>query len=250
MAKSIYKKAEFKIKTKKHVAVDHCHSFSENHNKFRKKWMGQSGIYKITCLLNNKFYYYGSSKDLGTRLKYHYYVTPKDSNKFGLFLKTVGWDYFSVTIVELCDSKDLAERETWYLQKYRPLLNTLFEVGEWPGVKFHSESTKTLISKTLTGKTHSEETKLKMSQSHQGEKNIFFNKSLPKATLDAAALVNSNLVWVYNAETKTLLKESPISSKRQTAKILGISYNSVVKYLDTDKSFKGFLMYSKEKAPV
>jgi hypothetical protein len=41
--------------------------------------MGQSGIYKITCLLNNKFYYYGSSKD---------------SNKFGLFLKTVGWDYF------------------------------------------------------------------------------------------------------------------------------------------------------------
>ncbi|KAG2195733.1 hypothetical protein INT47_004837 [Mucor saturninus] len=178
----------------------------------RKKWMGQSGIYKITCLLNNKFYYYGSSKDLGTRLKYHYYVTPKDSNKFGLFLKTVGWDYFSVTIVELCDSKDLAERETWYLQKYRPLLNTLFEVGEWPGVKFHSESTKTLISKTLTGKTHSEETKLKMSQSHQGEKNIFFNKSLPKATLDAAALVNSNLVWVYNAETKTLLKESPISN--------------------------------------
>jgi hypothetical protein len=108
----------------------------------------------------------------------------------GLFLKTVGWDYFSVTIVELCNSKDLTEREIWYLQKYRPLLNTLFEVGEWPGVKFHSESTKTLISKTLTSKTHSEETsmgrahdvsrglrpletKLKMSQSHQGEKNIF-----------------------------------------------------------------------------
>lgn len=25
----------------------------------------------------------GSSKDLGTRLKYHYYVTPKDSRAFG-----------------------------------------------------------------------------------------------------------------------------------------------------------------------
>lgn len=61
LAKSIYKKAELKIKTKKHVAIDHCHSFSKDHNKFRKKWVGKSGIYKITCLLNNKFYYYGSS---------------------------------------------------------------------------------------------------------------------------------------------------------------------------------------------
>jgi hypothetical protein len=53
-----------------------------------------------------------------------------------------------------------------------------------------------------------------MSQSYQDKKNIFFNKSLSKAILDAAALVNSNLVWVYNAETNTLLKELLISSKK------------------------------------
>lgn len=112
-------------------------------------------------------------------------------------------------------------------------------------VKYHSEETKEQISKTLTGKTHSLETKLRMSLSHKGDKNVFFNKSLPRTTLNAAALVNSDPVWVYYADSKKLFYNTPISSKRQTAKTIGISYNSVVKYLDSGKSFKGYLLYSK-----
>lgn len=245
LAKAIYKKANFRIKYKKHTAIDHCHNFAEEQSKFRKKWKNQCGIYKITCLLDKKFYYYGSSLNLGERLKYHYYTSPKDPYKLGLFLRTAKWENFSVTIVELCDPKDLASRENYYLQKYRPLLNILYSSEEMLRVKYHSEETKEQISKTLTGKTHSLETKLRMSLSRKGDKNVFFNKSLPRTTLNAAALVNSDPVWVYYADSKKLFNNTPISSKRQTAKTIGISYNSVVKYLDSGKSFKGYLLYSK-----
>lgn len=87
LARSIYKKADLKIKYKKHIAIDHCHNFAEEQSKFRKKWRNQCGIYKITCLLDKRFYYYGSSLNLGERLKYHYYTSPKDPYKLGFFLK-------------------------------------------------------------------------------------------------------------------------------------------------------------------
>lgn len=245
LARSIYKKADLKIKYKKHIAIDHCHNFAEEQSKFRKKWRNQCGIYKITCLLDKRFYYYGSSLNLGERLKYHYYTSPKDPYKLGFFLKTAKWENFSVSIIELCDPKDLANRENYYLQKYRPLLNILYSSEEMLRVKSHSEETKKQISNTLAGKTHSVETKLKMSLSHKGNNNVFYNKSLPKATLDAAALVNSDPVWVYYEDSKELFNKTPISSKRQTAKAIGISYKSVIKYLDSGKPFKGYLLYSK-----
>ena len=116
-----------------------------------------------------------------------------------------------------------------------------------------------------------------MSLSHKGDNNVFYNKSLPKATLDAAALVNSDPVWVYYEDSapaapgrdpgplkinifylkinkflncaardsKELFNKTPILSKRQTAKAIGISYKSVIKYLDSGKPFKGYLLYSK-----
>jgi hypothetical protein len=56
----------FITKFKKHVYVDHCHNFAENHLEFRKKWSGRSGVYKITFRPFRLFTYYGSSSDLGS----------------------------------------------------------------------------------------------------------------------------------------------------------------------------------------
>ena len=39
----------------------------------------------------------------------------------------VGWDKFNFTIVEVCDLNAQQERENFYLQKYLPLLNTVFK---------------------------------------------------------------------------------------------------------------------------
>lgn len=89
-------------------------------------------------------------------------------------------------------------------------------------VKSHSEETKKQISNTLTGKTHSIETKLKMSLSHKGNNNVFYNKSLPKATLDAAALVNSDPVWVYYEDS------APATPGRDPGPLRGPGFKRII----------------------
>nr|UEK25975.1 hypothetical protein [Mutinus fleischeri] len=98
------------IRKKKHRSVNHCHDFWINHSTFQKKWWNVSGIYKITYLNSRHFYYYGSSRNLGQRLKYHYYNGPSQINFLGLFLKRFGWKKFTVTIIEVCSPSKIQER--------------------------------------------------------------------------------------------------------------------------------------------
>ena len=76
---------------KKHRSLDHYKNSSSSDNrdflKFRKRWIGKSGIYKITFLPYRLFTYIGSSKDLGARFKYHYYMTSKLDTFLGYFIK-------------------------------------------------------------------------------------------------------------------------------------------------------------------
>ena len=44
-----------------------------------------------------------------------------------LFIKTVGWENFSVTVIELWAVTVRADRESWYL---KTLLNTKYRSGE------------------------------------------------------------------------------------------------------------------------
>lgn len=134
-------------KFKKHVAEDHCKYFNKNHTNFYKKWKGNSGIYKITFLPFRLFTYYGSSKDLGLLFKYHYFNTPKEFTFLGLFIKTFGWECFSVTVVELVKVNKLTERENWYLKTFMPILNILTKSKTDPRkIKFRSAETKYKIS--------------------------------------------------------------------------------------------------------
>ena len=81
---------------KKHTSLDNYKKCSsppaglleeKNFLKFRKKWKGKSGIYKLTFLPCRLFTYFGSSKDLGERFKYHYYNTYKSTTFLALFIK-------------------------------------------------------------------------------------------------------------------------------------------------------------------
>lgn len=76
-----------------------------------------SGIYKITCLANNKIYY-GSSKKIAARFKQHInaLISGYHNNKLLLNDFTIyGINNFSFEIVELCE--DLYKRERFYLRQ-------------------------------------------------------------------------------------------------------------------------------------
>ena len=48
-------------------------------------------------------------------------------DRFHKFANSIGWDQFEFSIIEICDLSIQQERENYYLQKYLPLLNTIFK---------------------------------------------------------------------------------------------------------------------------
>lgn len=239
------------MKFKKHTYVDHCQNFKDHNLAFRKKWSGSSGIYKITFLPCRLFTYYGSSVDLGSRFKYHYHNTKFEPTFLSVFLAVFGWSCFSVTVVELCDRSNLRRREDWYLTTFQPLLNMLTlshaRTVNKPNAPL-SAITRARISASLTGKTHTDQTKALMGLLRSGPLNPYYGKSLPKATLDAAASVTGSSVYAYDAVNFGLVNNTPFRSIRDTAKHMPIGTSTLPRKLDTNVPFKGYYYYTKPQS--
>lgn len=156
---------------KKHQGVDSFNCSTANSiTPFAAKWLGFSGIYKITLLPFRLFTYYGASKNLGQRIKDHYTKGKFLRTHLGLAFSFFGINCFSFTIVELCSPNDLKVREDWYLNTYSPLLNMLTKSSINPkSINTVLNETKQKISNTIRAKGPlSEETKRKMSDSKKG----------------------------------------------------------------------------------
>ena len=110
---------------KKHPMVAHCPDPAVSLTQFRANWKGQGGIYKITFRPFRLFSYYGRTNDFSVRFKYHFFNGSKQNNFLGLFLRTFGWECFTITIVEVCSPSEQAKREDYYLSSFHPMLNVL-----------------------------------------------------------------------------------------------------------------------------
>lgn len=79
------------------------------------------GIYKITCLINNKVYI-GQSIDIKRRWKEHQYRLNSNTHE-NLHLQntwnTYGKDNFNFEVLEECNKKDLNDKETFYINQYQ-----------------------------------------------------------------------------------------------------------------------------------
>jgi len=234
------------VKFQKHKAIDsfNC-SKSKNISIWYKKWWNKAGIYKLTFLNFKLFSYYGSSSNLGQRIKYHYYNGKHQGTFLGLFIRFFGINSFSFTIVETCSKFDLKSREDWYLSCFNPLLNMLSNSYTQEKSNKMSELTKLKISKSLLQKGPvSLETRKKMSLSKTGELNYWHSKILHKKTLDAAAELKGTKIYVYSQDKFKLINNKPFRSIREAVKQLPISANTLSKYLDSGNSFKGFYYLS------
>jgi hypothetical protein len=79
-----------------------------------------SGIYKITNLVNNKIYV-GSSVNLTERKSKHFWMLKKgihDNKYLQTSFKKYGEENFSFEIIEYCDTCDLVIRENFFILKY------------------------------------------------------------------------------------------------------------------------------------
>lgn len=96
--------------------------------------MRQTGIYKITNLINGKFYI-GQSRDVSTRWKAHTRSLSNDSNESVIRMAFAKYNLreqvskqgisgnFSFEIIEPCNEEQLIERESYYIQTLTPEYN-------------------------------------------------------------------------------------------------------------------------------
>ena len=136
-----------------------------------------SGIYAIICTQSDSAkIYVGQSKNLRKRQANHFSILRKQihsckhlQNAYSKY----GEDAFYFTVLEevVLDKELLTQREQYWMDYYRPLglFNTVPSAGSMLGWK-HSEESKMKISQTHLGRKTSEETKRKLSIANIGHK--------------------------------------------------------------------------------
>jgi len=140
-----------------------------------------SGIYKIICEINDKFYI-GSSVNLRKRINRHLndllnnrHPSSYLQNAFNKY----GRNSFHVIIVEefnkdKISKKELLEIEQIYLDKLKPFLREIgyntCSIASSPNTGRLSSETKNKISKSMKGHLVSEETKRKIGEGNKNKK--------------------------------------------------------------------------------
>jgi group I intron endonuclease len=160
------------------------------------------GIYRITCLVNNKVYI-GSSKQIEIRKNAHKarlikgtHVNKYLQNAYNAY----GNSAFRFAILEVCDEICLIVREQFWIDHYksydREFGFNANRLADRPTGSKHSEETRRkmsaikklqymegLITSNLIGhprKPHTEESKRKLSESRKGNKNPRFGYKEPE----------------------------------------------------------------------
>ena len=177
----------------------------------------KSGIYKITNLINGHGYI-GQAKDIYDRYNRHHRYDYKSEkmqayplyqafNKYGL-------DKFQIEVIELCDEKNLDQREIYWVEYYDTFNNGY---NATKGGQFFSPS------------IHSPETELKRQKTREKNKSLQAENH-PRAKLTNAEVLQirqryiegENIASIYN-DYKTLYKNEGTFRRI----VLGQTYKSV-----------------------
>lgn len=129
-----------------------------------------SGIYKITCLVNKKVYI-GSAKWTKKRISKHKWCLQKKchtnrhlQNAFNLY----GSDQFVFEAIEFCHETLLLEREQFWIDFHQAAdRNFGFNVVPYSDRKQMSAETKKKISASMKGRKKSKQTRLAMKKAQQ-----------------------------------------------------------------------------------
>lgn len=142
-----------------------------------------SGIYKITNIINNKVYI-GSAFNLHNRIYIHCYLLRRNEHH-NPHLQSAWNKYsessFEFNVIEICNRDDLLTREQFWLDEYKSYdnkygYNICKIAGNTSGRRF-SEETKQKMRESRLGSKASEEAKIKMSKSRTGERNGMYGKN-------------------------------------------------------------------------
>lgn len=135
----------------------------------------QNGVYKITNLINGKFYY-GSTKNIRKRFishKVRLNNQKHENNHLQKAWNKYGEPSFRFEVIARCeDDSDLVIVEQFFLDRYWDGGKTCYNIGRYAGRAMtgrkHSQKSRDLMAAKATGKFPSEATRKKMSTAKKG----------------------------------------------------------------------------------
>lgn len=177
--------------------------------KFIKEWGSKAGIYLIEYKHYPNIYYVGRTNLFKKRFYEH--SKAESLSKFHLFIQLIGIEHFNIHILELCPENKLGERETYYLQKYIPILNSVFS----------STITEGVIKQTLL---------LKL-------------KDL--RAINRVKDSRSTLVYVYDWTEKGINHQPTIyNSSNEASRSLSYPISGILRYKNTSIPYRGKLFFN------
>lgn len=204
---------------------------------------GKAGIYRWVNNINGKTYI-GSSSNISKRLKNYYNLSCLEKSNMTIYkaLLKYGYSNFSFEILEYCDESIVLQKEQYYLDSLAPDYNILKTAGNSLGYK-HSEVTKQKISEINQGKTFSEDTLKKISESVRGENNHFFGKNHSIESKEKMSQTKGTIIYQYSLELDLL---SSFLSSKAAAKYFKASNSSIMKYARSNYIYKDQYILSLE----
>lgn len=208
--------------------------------KLLKDNKDKSGIY---CLVNkiNRNIYVGSSINLSSRMKNYLnntFLKSKQNINMPIVKALLKYDQsnFMLLIIEYVETENLAIRETFYITHLMPYYNVLKQGYSTLGYK-HTEETKKLLSELASNRTHSDKTKSLIAKALTGENNPFYNKSHSRESIVRMIEANSAYpLYVYNS-FKELLVIFP--SVKTFAKEVKANHYTIISFIKNQTIFRG-----------
>lgn len=195
----------------RNLIKDSCLNYTDKilKAKFLNEWGAKAGIYLIEYKYYPNIYYIGRTNLFKKRFFEH--SKAESNSKFHLFIRLIGIEHFSFHILEVCPVAKMGERETYYLQKYIPILNSVFS----------SSITEGIIKQTLL---------LKLKDLR------VINK-----TFDS----RDTLVYVYDLTEKGINQQVTIyNSSNEASRSLAYPISGIGRYKNTSIPYRGKLFFN------
>ena len=221
-------------------------NFKEDRLQLIKDQKNKVGVYCLVNLINGHIYI-GSSINLAVRMRnYLNKAFLKDKKNCNMpiakALLKYGQNNFALLIVEYVDVKELTIRETYFITNLLPYYNVLKQGYSSIGYK-HTEATKQMLSELAKNRTHSDQTKALISRTLTGENNPFYNKTHSVETkVRMIEAKSAHPVYIYNSY-KVLQIIFP--SVKTLAKLINTSHSTIVSYMKKEVLFRGEWYFSK-----
>lgn len=167
-------------------------------------------IYLITCTINNKKYVGQTIRNLEERWRDHLRHTKNPKTYLHRAMKKEGLENFIIEKIYECSSQEeLNEKEKYFTNLYEAWAPKGYTCKAGNGKGACSEETRKKMSKSSTGKTHSEETKRQLSLNrkgkHLGIDNPFYGKCHSEETRKKMSDIHKGMK--HSEKTKTLLSQ-------------------------------------------